>query len=94
MIAIEPEDLTPETIKRLSADLHEFLKSDLYKHYQGHFSRLYDETVDLVIDEPLKGPESLHTREAWIGEARSAKVNHRWFDDLHTALNDALRDLD
>jgi hypothetical protein len=88
------QSLTPEQIKKLAHELHEFRKSFLYQHYCNHFQTLFSETIDQILEERLKGPETLYTREGWLGEARAAKLNGQWFEMFHAELELALRALD
>lgn len=90
----QSEEFTPEQLKRLASELHDFRKTLLYRHYVGHFQTLYSGTVDQILEERLKGPETLYTREGWIGEARAAKLNLSWFDLLHLELDEKVRALD
>lgn len=81
--------MSQSEIKRMLSELHDFRKTSLYQHYRNHFQTLFDGTVDQIIEERLKGPEALYTREGWIGEARAARLQITWFDELCTALEEA-----
>lgn len=87
-------DLNPTEIKRLLHELHEFKKTFLYSHFQNQFRFLYDLTVDQIIEERLKGPETLYTRESWIGEARAVKTQAKWFEELEQGLQIRLREIE
>jgi len=52
------------------------------------------ETMLQIIDEPLKGPETLYEREGWIGEARGARENFKFFDVLDTELQKEIKQLE
>ncbi len=47
-----------------------------------------------IIDEPLKGPETLYEREGWIGEARASRENYKFFDNLERELQSELETLE
>jgi hypothetical protein len=86
----QQDKLSPSQIKTLASELHEFKKTDLYAHYLSHFQMLYDDTVDRIVEEPLKAAETLYTREAWIGEARTAKLMIGWFEMLQGEIQTEL----
>lgn len=86
--------LTPRQVKILLHELHDFKQTSLYEHFKEHFQTLYDETVEQIIEERLKGPETLYTREGWIGEARAAKLQTTWFEDLFTVLEEQAQQLE
>ncbi len=88
------KELTPGELRQLQADLHIFKQSALYAHYKDHFATLYLQTTTQIIEEPLKGPETLYTRESWIGEARTAKFNLEWFELLNAQIEQKVRELD
>ena len=88
----QEDRLTLAQMKILASELHEFKKSALYQHYINHFLTLHQDTVDRIVEEPIKGPETIYTREAWIGEARTAKLNLAWFDTLSAELETAIRE--
>jgi hypothetical protein len=90
----DPTDLNPVAIRQILSELHEFKQTRLYKLYTSHFQILYDDTVTQILEERLKGPETLYTREAWIGEARAADLNRHWFDITQDDLSKALTELD
>lgn len=87
-------NLNPAELKRLQSELHEFKKTFLYHHYRGCHKQLADETVFQILNEPLKGPETLYTREGWIGEARAAELQIEWFDVLELEINKEISELD
>jgi hypothetical protein len=90
----EEDNLTPSEIRLLASELHEFKKTFLYKHFKGSQKLLFDETVLQVIDEPIKGPETLYIREGWIGEARATRELYKWFDNLGDVLEKEIRELE
>ena len=90
----EEEELTPHEIRTLLSEAHDFKKTSLYAHYKNHHKNLYDATVAQIINEPIKGPETLYSREGWIGEARAAELQTVWFDELYAVLTQKLRELD
>ena len=87
-------DLTPDEIRRLHVEIHEFKKTLLYTHFKSCQKLLYEETVTTIIDEPLKSAETLYIREGWIGEARSIKELYHWFDNLEIELNKQVREME
>ena len=76
------------------SECHEFRKTELYAYFQTHFRNLFDETVDQILEERLKGPETLYTREGWLGEARAAKLQITWFEELYGVLEVKVRELE
>jgi hypothetical protein len=85
---------SPETIKRLAHELHEFRQTALYQLYRAHYADLYDLTVRQIINERLEGVQTLFSREAWIGEARTADLNYNWFETAHSDIDDIMKTLD
>jgi hypothetical protein len=90
----EPSNLSLQEVRQLLNDLHHFKESALYRHYCEHFRTLFDTTIDSILDVELKGSETLYSREAWIGEARTAKLNAGWFEVLQRELQSELRELE
>lgn len=90
----QEDQLTQSQLKLLLRELHVFKESFLYQHYLSHFQLLFDDTVDRVIEEPLKSSETLYTREAWIGEARTAKLMIGWFEVLQSESEKALQEIE
>lgn len=88
------DNLSPEEVRLLASELHEFKKTFLYRHFKGSQKLLFDETVLQVIDEPLKSAETLYQREGWIGEARAVRELYRWFDNLGHELEKEIRELE
>jgi hypothetical protein len=94
LVEVASLSLTPEQLKRLAQEIHDFRKTFLYAHYREHFKTLYSETVNQILEERLKGPETIYTREGWIGEARAAKLNDDWFEMLNAEITQAIRALE
>ena len=90
----EADSLTPAEIRLLASELHEFKKTALYKHFKRTQKTLFDDTVVQIIDEPIKGPETLYIREGWIGETRAVRELYHWFDNLAEVLESAIRELE
>jgi hypothetical protein len=84
--------MKPSEAKRLLVELHDFRNTALYRHFISHFQTLYDVSVEQILEERLKGPETLYTREGWIGEARVVKLQITWFDELQQALEQLVRE--
>ena len=85
-------NLSESELKQLLFEIQQFQLTKLYSHFKAHFRTLYDDTVTQIVEERLKGPETLYTRESWIGEARAVKVHYSWFDDLQETLKLELRE--
>ncbi len=80
------DQLSKDQLKALRNDLFHFKQSALYAHFKSHFATILEVTVDQILDVELKGPETLYSREAWIGEARAARLQVTWFDDLESEI--------
>lgn len=85
---------SPETIKRLAHELHEFRQTALYQLYRSHYADLYDMTVKQILNERLEGVHTLFSREAWIGEARTADLNLDWFETANVDVTELMKELD
>lgn len=88
-----PDNLSKADLRQLSSDLHFFKGTRLYSHFIAHFKALRDSAVEQILDVELKDSTTLYTREAWIGEARSARLATDWFDILEFELQSQLADL-